>query len=45
MDQLGHSDPAVTLRIYAHLLKRRRTSGARIDALLMHRGDDHIITA
>jgi hypothetical protein len=34
MGQLGHSDPALTLTIYAHVLKRKRYIGDRFDALI-----------
>ena len=33
MDQLGHSDPKVTLSIYTHVLERKRDHGKRLDAL------------
>jgi integrase len=38
MAQLGHTDPKVTLGIYAHVLRRRGDTGARMDALV--RGSD-----
>ena len=38
MAQLGHADPRVTLGIYAHVLRRRGDTGARMDALV--RGAD-----
>jgi integrase len=34
MGQLGHSDPAVTLSIYAHVLRRKSDIGDRFDALI-----------
>lgn len=34
MNQLGHADPGVTLRIYAHVLERKRDTGARLDAVV-----------
>lgn len=34
MAQLGHSDPKVTLGIYAHVLNRDREQGERLDALV-----------
>jgi integrase len=37
MQQVGHTDPALTLRIYAQVLKRRqRHHGAAVDDLLHH---------
>jgi integrase len=38
MEQIGHADPGVTLRIYAHVLEQKRDHGARMDALV--RGAD-----
>jgi hypothetical protein len=38
MDQLGHSNPRVTLSIYTHVLERKRDHGKRLDALV--RGTD-----
>jgi hypothetical protein len=38
MDQLGHSDPKVTLSIYTHVLERKRDHGRRLVALV--RGAD-----
>lgn len=36
MQQVGHTDPALTLRIYAQVMKRReRAAEARVDALLV----------
>ena len=34
MAQLGHTDPAVTLGIYAHALRQPSDAGARLDALV-----------
>lgn len=34
MDQAGHTDPQVTLRIYSQVLKRSPDIGRRLDALL-----------
>jgi integrase len=34
MDQLGHSDPKVTLSIYTHVLERKRDTGKRLDELV-----------
>jgi integrase len=35
MQQVGHSDPGITLRIYAQVMKRHEgESGARVDALI-----------
>ncbi len=34
MAQLGHADPKVTLGIYAHVLRRKGDTGARLDALV-----------
>jgi integrase len=34
MAQLGHIDPKLTLGIYAHVLRRREDTGARMDALV-----------
>jgi hypothetical protein len=36
--QIGHSDPKVTLSVYAHVLERKRDHGERLDALV--RGAD-----
>jgi integrase len=38
MDQAGHKDPQVTLRIYASVLKRSPDIGKRVDALLKEAG-------
>lgn len=34
MSQMGHTDPAVTLRIYAHVRKSNGATGARLGALV-----------
>jgi integrase len=38
MEQIGHADPGVTLKIYAHVLEHKRDHGARMDSLV--RGAD-----
>ncbi len=34
MDQLGHTDPAFTLRVYSHMMKRGKEERARLKALV-----------
>lgn len=34
MDQLGHTDPAFTLRVYTHIMKRGKEERARLKALV-----------
>jgi integrase len=34
MRQLGHTDPAFTLRVYAHTMRRNREEQARLQALV-----------
>jgi integrase len=34
MAQLGHTDPGFTLRVYAHVLRRKRDHGERMDELV-----------
>jgi integrase len=37
-DQLGHSDPAITLREYGHLIERERRDASGL-AIMLHAGD------
>ena len=34
MSQLGHTDPGFTRRVYAHVLRRKRDHGERLDELV-----------
>jgi hypothetical protein len=34
MHQLGHTDPAFTLRVYAHVMRRSRQERAKLKALV-----------
>jgi hypothetical protein len=34
MEQMGHTDPALALAIYAKVVERKRDTGARMDALV-----------
>lgn len=42
MQQLGHTDPAFTLRVYAHAMRRSEDERARLKALVEGHDWSHI---
>ena len=42
MQQLGHTDPAFTLRVYAHAMRRSEDEHARLKALVEGHDWSHI---
>lgn len=44
MDQLGHADPKVTRKIYAHVMRRQRDTGVTLDELVGMQGGNKVAT-